>query len=1256
MRLQNCRTFFLVFVMQLFAETVIFGQVKAPQITPLSPNAAALWKYTELPVNMYTGIPSISIPIYEIKSGNMSVPISLSYHAGGIRYADQASWVGLGWNLNSGGAISRNIKGKADESGILHPDNQYTPNASTCDYWYFQNVLNKSIDVEPDEFSFNIPGKNGRFVFNPLTKQPVMIPYDPIKFSYTHVPINNAGSLSNLQLLDENGTAYKFGPTENTSGGLGAYAEENYPSSWLLSEMKSADLSHTIAFNYVAGESSVQKLSNAQSISITDDSYPMEPGGGSGGSCGQRVQPSIGSIVTTGLNYLTTAQNISEIIFENGKVQFVQSGTYRTDIFNSQRSLEYINVYAKDGAAYKLIKTVKFIYSYFKRRQNNVEQDWKLKLDKVQILSSTGTVSDEYNFAYNTNVFSGDNGDYAIDYWGYYNGMLTNTNLIPQQTIDYIQNPYVNGTQQLPIGGGNRNVNPDFMTEGVLKKITYPTGGYTEFEFETNKYQADNGVGGIETGNAGGLRVKKIKSTSSATDIPLVKTYKYGLSENGYGFKNFLNRLGYYVTTTEMMGEVFFSSCIQTYYRQRTFNSQGSMQIDGSDGSSVLYPYVKVYDGDEINNNGWVENTFDNGFPDPDDLYLIYGPSTNSFHRQSNHWKRGNLTSAKVFDKSGQKISETINSYTPIHSIYETSGMLLNEAAHFSQTTSGCYSFHNFYPYVFNYYSVKSGALKMTNSIEKRYDQLNPLNVVTNETNYTYDVNYLMPTQVSRTVAAGTGYEKQVLNYSKYPFNYTFTGTASGNDALGIKYLQDKNVFSTPVEQYTIKKQLSGSTVVASNVTNGIVNTFLTGNTSPNKVWSLKTSPLVTEAAFGSGSSLVSNVFTRHAAYEPRLTIKYDALGNIYENNMENNLVKSYLWDYNSVYPVTETINATQDLIAQTSFEAEGTGNWSFAATGVQTESGKQSITGNKYYNLSTGGNISRNLAATGNIFIVSYWSRNGAQNVNGISASTGKSVNISGYIWTYYEHELNNPTLITISGGGIIDELRLYPKTAQMTTYTYAPLIGITSQTDANNRTTYYEYDAFNRLILIRDQDNNILKKICYNYAGQPENCIVPCTNFTPNWQNTATAVRCQQNTCGNTGYQEQEQQDMNSCSPSYNQKRWVVTGYNPSACTVPTCISLTSTNIYGGSSYMASYYNNATGITYNLPVSAATGLQPLGAIPRGTYTLTISSTTGSLNYGIFYSGCLKKSISGTSATFYSVPISLTGCVSIKIDMTPAS
>ncbi len=61
-----------------------------------TPNAAALGQYIDVPVNYFTGTPSINIPIYTAQDGNLKDAISLSYHASGIKAIQQASWVGLG--------------------------------------------------------------------------------------------------------------------------------------------------------------------------------------------------------------------------------------------------------------------------------------------------------------------------------------------------------------------------------------------------------------------------------------------------------------------------------------------------------------------------------------------------------------------------------------------------------------------------------------------------------------------------------------------------------------------------------------------------------------------------------------------------------------------------------------------------------------------------------------------------------------------------------------------------------------------------------------------------------------------------------------------------------------------------------------------------------------------------------------------------------------------------------------------------------
>ena len=91
----------------------ILGQ-DLPEVMPPSPNAAALGQYADIPVSKYTGVPNIGIPLYTIKSGEIELPISLSYHASGIKVAQEASWVGLGWSLNAGGVITKQVRGLDD--------------------------------------------------------------------------------------------------------------------------------------------------------------------------------------------------------------------------------------------------------------------------------------------------------------------------------------------------------------------------------------------------------------------------------------------------------------------------------------------------------------------------------------------------------------------------------------------------------------------------------------------------------------------------------------------------------------------------------------------------------------------------------------------------------------------------------------------------------------------------------------------------------------------------------------------------------------------------------------------------------------------------------------------------------------------------------------------------------------------------------------------------------------------------------------
>ena len=95
-----------------------FGQDEdvfyVPNYIPPSPTAANLGKYADIPVNHYNGIPQISIPLWEVKTRDLLLPISLSYHASGVKVDEISSWVGMGWSVIANGVINRTIIGRDD--------------------------------------------------------------------------------------------------------------------------------------------------------------------------------------------------------------------------------------------------------------------------------------------------------------------------------------------------------------------------------------------------------------------------------------------------------------------------------------------------------------------------------------------------------------------------------------------------------------------------------------------------------------------------------------------------------------------------------------------------------------------------------------------------------------------------------------------------------------------------------------------------------------------------------------------------------------------------------------------------------------------------------------------------------------------------------------------------------------------------------------------------------------------------------------
>jgi YD repeat-containing protein len=247
------------------------------------------------------------------------------------------------------------------------------------------------------------------------------------------------------------------------------------------------------------------------------------------------------------------------------------------------------------------------------------------------------------------------------------------------------------------------------------------------------------------------------------------------------------------------------------------------------------------------------------------------------------------------------------------------------------------------------------------------------------------------------------------------------------------------------------------------------------------------------------------NFYAKHLTFD-----SYDSKGNLLQYHKENDIPVSYIWGYNNTYPTAKIDNAEYNECFYTSFEEDpGIYAWhpytfdsNISKTGDVSLKSEKLTSGENYFYLPM---LSIN-NSTSKTYKYSVWVYSTAVSADlycfhqdtddsylgtGWQAASKRTTTKNS--WVLLEGEIVVPSnkkciylRVDNNGGGTVwfDELRLSPKDAQMSTYTYDPLIGMTSETDPNGKTTYYVYDTFGRLYQIKDQDDNILKQYEYNYA----------------------------------------------------------------------------------------------------------------------------------------------------------------------------
>ena len=280
-----------------YVAVILLGWISAAhaQVIPPSPNAGSMAKFANIPVNLYTGTPSIQAPLLTLPGRKMNVPVGLGYHASGIKVQDVSGPVGLGWALQAGGVITRVVKRLPDDSPLGYSSNQFTPTGTSSatgkrldqDHatgYTRDEVLmefqSEHADPEPDLFYFNFMGRTGRFVLN-AEGEPVLIPHQNVKIVYDR---NQDGEITAWDVTTENGYLYSFGRdvtarevTEAVSSRVsGSDRVATYTSFWYLSEVHSPSDNEKITFEYESGgEVSVWYYNNMYQEDITNCSDPL---------------------------------------------------------------------------------------------------------------------------------------------------------------------------------------------------------------------------------------------------------------------------------------------------------------------------------------------------------------------------------------------------------------------------------------------------------------------------------------------------------------------------------------------------------------------------------------------------------------------------------------------------------------------------------------------------------------------------------------------------------------------------------------------------------------------------------------------------------------------------------------------------------------------------------------------------------------------------------------------------------------------
>ena len=590
------KLFFRFFVYGAFI-LLFSASIQAQSFEPFIPygdlipsaNSWSMIKYGGITPSLYTGAMSWTIPLFTYSDPDFNIPVSLDYNYDGFRPAAHSGEIGLGWALNCGGVITREVRGVPDEQDastfepgyfatnltgyyhtvrnsylMTHREEGYlsytdwsvknnrlrcdldpealiinqpedllsTENGGLFDPFMDQPGFGGTYETTPDLFHFSVMGLTGDFCIAPDTT--VQVFNTNVPFGSLNIDIYDVGKPDyvhqqmTIKITDNKGFQFIFGgsiaTTEYAESASGDSFDQHY--NWgetlIITALKLSRViapnGRTAVFNYSPyTQCNFARLLSRRSVLFQYNYTSID-----GFHQGQRNIPST-PLQCVQMQYYSPLESV---IIDNTAVL---SFGYTLRSFDENSNEYYGNVWIPDCFSFVnsfSCRAAVRLSSFSVHNSNNEPVESisfshshattgtpKLFLDSLSIRSQ-GT----YAFSYTYRDHLPNNDVSATDYWGYWNqrGFLYKTDINYNSTSLY--NQFIASTIKTP--------SYLHTVAGALKRITYPTGGYTDVEYESNSadklietslYDAPHLI--INTTNfpVGGLRVKSLTDVTETS-------------------------------------------------------------------------------------------------------------------------------------------------------------------------------------------------------------------------------------------------------------------------------------------------------------------------------------------------------------------------------------------------------------------------------------------------------------------------------------------------------------------------------------------------------------------------------------------------------------------------------------------------------------------------------------------------------------------------------------------------------------------